>query len=167
MNDQQKLTVSYDRDPSMDLPEADAAAEQEQYIGDFRKVDPSTPPMPDGDLNDPLSALPRWWCEYFWLPLLAEDAKEEARKVPAVWKALRLIATHRLPPPEWLAREMLADGFPVLPRKNAASLFIEDIQRFHAVAEAVSRVQKAGEEAGLRFSLEDIINDNTKHWNER
>lgn len=165
MSDKQKFTVSYDRAPSMDLPETDAAAEREQCLDDLRKVDQSIPPMPEGDINDPLSPLSRWWCEHFFLHLLADDAKDEARKIPAIWKALRLIAAHRLPPPVWLASEMLADGFPVLPRKNAASLFIEDIERFHAVAEALSRVQRAGEEAGLRFSLEDIINDNTKHWN--
>jgi hypothetical protein len=166
MSDQQKVTVSYGRNPSMDLPEADAAAEFSQCLEDLQKVDPNIPPMPEGDLNDPLSLLSRWTCEYFWLPLLAEDVMDEARKIPAIWKGLRLIATHRLPPPEWLASEMLADGFPALPRKNAASLFIEDIERFHAVASAIYRVQKAGEKAGLRFSLEDIINDSTKHWNE-
>lgn len=48
MSEQQKFTVIYGRYPSMDLPEADAAAEFAQYLEDLRKIDPSIPPMPDG-----------------------------------------------------------------------------------------------------------------------
>lgn len=158
MNDQQKFTASYGRDPSMDLSEPDAAADQEQYLEELGKIDPSIPPMPEGDLNDPLSPVARWWCEYFWLPLLAEDAKEEARKIPAIWKALRLIALHRLPPPEWLAAEMLTESFPVVPRKNAASLFIKEIDRFHAVASAIYGVQRAAKSEGVKLGIEKIIN---------
>lgn len=157
MNDQQKFTVSYGRDPSMDLPEADAAAEFAQCLEDLRKVDPSIPPMPEGDINDPLSPLSRWWCEHFWLPLLADDAKDKAKKVPAAWKALRLIALHRLPPPEWLAAEMLAEDFPTLPRKNAAALFVEEIDRFHAVASAIYGVQRAAKEEGFKLGVEKIV----------
>lgn len=166
MSDKQKFTVSYDRASSMDLPEADAAAEREQCLDDLRKVDQSIPPMPEGDINDPLSPLSRWWCEHFFLPLLADDAKDEARKVPAVWKALRLIAVHRLPPPAWLAYEMLAEDFPSLPRKNAASLFIDEIERLHAVACAITRVQQAGQAEGFRFAIDDIVKERSKPWND-
>lgn len=157
MNDQQKFTVSYGRDPSMDLPEAGAAAEFAQYLEDLRKVDPSIPPMPEGDTSDPLSPASRWWCEHFWFPLLAEDAKDKAKRVPAVWKALRLVALHRLPPPEWLASEMLADDFPTLPRKNAAALFVEEIERFHAVVSAIYGVQRAAEKEGIKLGIEKIV----------
>jgi len=107
MNDQQKFTVSYGRDPSMDLPEADAAAEFAQYLEDLRKVDPSIPPMPEGDTSAPLSPLLRWWCEHFRLPLLAEDFNGGDKH--AFWKALTLIAEHQTPPPVWLAAAMLKE----------------------------------------------------------
>lgn len=126
--------------------------------------DPSKPFGKDGnfpDMADPLGSTARWWCEHFWFPLLAEDAKDKAKKVPAVWKALRLVALHRLPPPEWLASEMLADDFPALPRKNAAALFVEEIDRFHAVASAIYGVQRAAEEEGIKLGIEKIINYKT------
>lgn len=119
MNDQQKFTVSYGRDPSMDLPEADAAAEFAQYLEDLRKVDPSIPPMPETAnflpvpgsdwqlMVDPLCPQARWWCEHFRLPLLAEDFNGGDKH--AFWKALTLIAEHQLPPPVWLAAAMLTE----------------------------------------------------------
>lgn len=119
MNDQQKFTVSYGRDPSMDLPEADAAAEFAQYLEDLRKVDPSIPPMPEtvnslpvpGSgwqlMVDPLCPRARWWCEHFRLSLLAEDFNGGDKH--AFWKALTLIAEHQLPPPAWLAAAMLKE----------------------------------------------------------
>jgi len=107
MNDQQKFTVSYGRDPSMDLPEADAAAEFAQCLEDLRKVDPSIPPMPEGDTSDPLSPASRWWCEHFRLPLLAEDFNGGDKH--AFWKALTLIAEHQTPPPAWLASAMIKE----------------------------------------------------------
>ena len=107
MNDQQKFTVSYGRDPSMDLPEADAAAEFAQCLEDLRKVDPSIPPMPEGDTSDPLSPASRWWCEHFRLPLLAEDFNGGDKH--AFWNALTLIAEHQIPPPAWLAAAMLKE----------------------------------------------------------
>lgn len=126
--------------------------------------DPSKPFGKDGnfpDMFDPRGSTARWWCEHFWFPLLAEDAKDKAKKVPAVWKALRLVALHRLPPPEWLASEMLADDFPALPRKNAAALFVEEIDRFHAVASAIYGVQQAAKEEGIKLGIEKIINYKT------
>lgn len=107
MNDQQKFTVSYGRNPSMDLPEADAAAEFAQCLEDLRKVDPSIPPMPEGDTSDPLSPASRWWCEHFRLPLLDEDFNGGDKH--AFWKALTLIAEHQIPPPAWLAAAMLKE----------------------------------------------------------
>ena len=122
--------------------------------------DPSKPFGKDGnfpDMADPLGSAARWWCERFWFPLLAEDAKDKAKKVPAVWEALRLVAFHRLPPPEWLAAEMLAEDFPTLPRKNAAALFVEEVGRFHAVASAIYGVQRAAKEEGIRLGVEKIV----------
>jgi hypothetical protein len=119
MNDPQKFTISYGRDPSIDLPEADAAAEFAQYLEDLRKVDPSIPPMPetvnflpvpgsDSQLMvDPLCPRARWWCEHFRLSLLAEDFNGGDKH--AFWKALTLIAEHQLPPPAWLAAAMLKE----------------------------------------------------------
>lgn len=107
MNNHQKFTVSYGHDPSMDLPEPDAAAEFAQCLEDLRKVDPSIPPMPEGDTSDPLSPLSRWWCEHFRLPLLGEDFHGGDKH--AFWKALTLIAEHQTPPPAWLAAAMLKE----------------------------------------------------------
>ena len=121
---------------------------------------PSKPFGKDGnfpDMADPLGSTARWWCEHFWFPLLAEDAKDKAKKVPAVWKALRLVALHLLPPPEWLAVEMLAEDFPTLPRKNAAALFAEEVDRFHAVASAIYGVQRAAKEEGIKLGVEKIV----------
>lgn len=166
MNEQQKITVSYGRDPSMDLPEADAAAEFAQYLEDWAAYvtsamnDKTKGGDKDGNFPDtdfPIDSKARWWCEHFWLPLLAEDAKDKAKKVPAVWKALRLVALYRLPPPEWLAAEMLAEDFPTLPRKNAASLLVEEVDRFRAVASAIYGVQRAAKEEGIKLGIEKIV----------
>lgn len=91
----------------MNLLEEDAAAEFTQYLEDLRRVDPSIPPMPDGDTSDPLSPASRWWCEHFRLPLLAEDFNGGDKH--AFWKALTLIAEHQTPPPAWLAAAMLKE----------------------------------------------------------
>ena len=159
MNDQQKFTVSYGRDPSMDLPEADAAAEFAQYIEDLRKVDPSIPPMPEGDTSDPLSPLSRWWCEHFRLPLLAEDFNGGDKH--AFWAALTLIAEHQLPPPAWLAAAMLKEfcekaatksedgrGERITPeRAEAAQQEFETIkaERLQGLADGMAEVQRLRE----------------------
>lgn len=169
MNDQHKFTVSYGRDPSMDLPEADAAAEFAQYLDDLRNVDPSIPPMPEGDTSDPLSPASRWWCEYFRLPLLAEDFNGGDKH--AFWKALTLIAEHQLPPPAWLAAAMLKEfsekaatksedgrGERVTPeRAEAAQQEFEAIkaERLQGLADGMADVQTLREK-GLHRKAETL-----------
>lgn len=169
MNDQQKFTVSYGRDPSMDFPEADATAEFAQYLEDLRKVDPSIPPMPEGDTSDPLSPASRWWCEHFHLPLLGEDFNGGDKH--AFWTALTLIAEHQLPPPAWLAAAMLKEfsekaatksedrrGERITPeRAEAAQQEFETIkaERLHGLADGMAEVQRLLEK-GLHRKAETL-----------
>lgn len=171
MNDQQKFTVSHGRDPSMDLPEADAAAEFAQCLEDLRKVDPSIPPMPEtvsflpvpgSDwqlMVDPLCPQARWWCEHFRLPLFAEDLNGGDKH--AFWKALTLIAEHQLQPPAWLAAAMLKEfserataksedgrGERITPeRAEAAQQEFEAIkaERLQGLADGMAEVQRLRE----------------------
>lgn len=181
MNDQQKFTVSYGRDPSMDLPEAAAAAEFAQYLDDLRNVDPSIPPMPEtvnfrpvpgSDrqlMVDPLCPQARWWCEHFRLPLLAEDFNGGDKH--AFWKALTLIAEHQLPPPAWLASAMLKEfsekataksedgrGERITPeRAEAAQQEFEAIkaERLQGLADGMAEVQRLREK-GLHRKAETL-----------
>lgn len=162
MNDKQKIAVSYSRDPSMDLPEADAAAEFAQYLEDLRKVDPSIPPMPEEagfvpnpdydsakplgawnwpDTVDPLCAQARWWGEFVLLPLLAEDFNGGDRH--AFRKALVLVAEHQLPPPAWLASAMLKEfSEKAIPKniqddkRHTIGMTPEDVQQMYASMKA-------------------------------
>lgn len=169
MNDQQKFTVSYSRDPSMDLPEEDAAAEFAQYLEDLRKVDPSIPPMPEGDTSSPLSPASCWWCEHFRLPLLAEDFNGGDKH--AFWKALTLIAEHQLPPPAWLASAMLKEfsekatakgedgrGERITPeRAEAAQQEFDAIkaERLQGLTDGMAEVQRLREK-GLHWKAETL-----------
>lgn len=181
MNDQQKFTVRYGRDPSMDLPDADAAAEFAQYLEDLRKVDPSIPPMPEtvnflpvpgSDwqlMVDPLCPQARWWCEHFRLPLLAEDFNGGDKH--AFWKALTLIAEHQTPPPAWLAAAMLKEfsgktatksedgrGERITPeRAEAAQQEFEAIKakRLQGLADGMAEVQRLREK-GLHRKAETL-----------
>jgi len=169
MNDQQKITVSYGSDPSMDLLEADAAAEFAQYLEDLRKVDPSIPSMPEGDTSDPLSPASRWWCEHFRLPLLAEDFNGGDKH--AFWKALTLIAEHQTSPPAWLAAAMLKEfsekataksedgrGERITPeRAEEAQQEFETIkaERLQGLADGMAEVQRLREK-GLHWKADTL-----------
>jgi len=183
MSDQQTFTVSYGRDPSMDLPVADAAAEFAQYLEDLRKVDPNIPPMPEtvnflpvpgSDwqlMVDPLCPQARWWREHFRLPLLAEDFNGGDKH--AFWKALTLIAEHQIPPPAWLAAAMLKEfseqamanindkdgrrkeGCPKTPEQAQQEFEAIKAERLQGLADGMAEVQRL-QEKGLHRKAETL-----------
>lgn len=130
--------------PWEDLSENDAIAEYLQFIKQLSKKDKTIPPMPDSSADDyiespdsffpkanPISESSKWWCNYFFLPILETDFKAgktekrtevyEISKEAAFWEAINLVALHQVAPPLWLAEEMLRVEWPNRPRANSAS----------------------------------------------
>lgn len=122
--------------------------------------DPSKPLGENGNnrqIPNPLCVRAGEMCEQLYLPYLEMDSKDKEKRAPAILAALRLIAEHQIPPPPWLAAEMLKDDFPPKARKNAAELTLSKIERAWVVVDEIEKLKTEFEKAGFKF---DGVNSN-------